>query len=155
MNLTDGIGSASWVELVWTGMGFIALWACVGALRDAVLDRRALRRRASYNPAGPRAVLATGFIRSATVRLLVQTAFVGVGVLACFTPPAVRSQNVLVGFIAACIYIVVEAALTYDAIFERYDRRRVADRLMRARADIAAQVRAQVTHEHELEHMDE
>jgi hypothetical protein len=153
MNLTDGIGTASWAELVWTGMGLIALWACLGGWRDAILDRRALRLRPSYSPDGPRAVLATGFIRSASVRLLVQTVFFGVGVLSCVTPPPVRPQtaNVLLGFIAIVAYTLVECALTYDAIYERQDRRRVADRLYRARADMATAIRAQVEHEHEQE----
>lgn len=136
--MVDGIGSASFLEIIWTAIAAFGTVHLGYLWWQALLDERYLKRRGVN---GIRSVVARMGVRSEFTALCVMIVFLGLGVLAMFTPPVDSGGDFRwFPFLASLAFFIVAIMKDYDAVMRRQERRIVfeleARRIRRERAEI-------------------
>lgn len=108
------IGEASPVELAWTALGLIGIYFGLLNAVEAWINRGALGRQTNG-----RRVLANRAIRRESIKGVIFSLAIALGVLASLAPSApVRSETALIG---SLILIVILTLLVVDSILDRRD----------------------------------
>lgn len=137
------------IEVLWTGLGVIALVAATGTWYEARTDSFVITRLPTYRVDSPRAVILRSSERTAFCRMLVQIAFLFAGLLSLLTPQPIRMVNQRTGTIASVVFIASELLLAWDAVSERRDRQTINRMLDLLRLRRAAHI---VLHQKEIPH---
>ena len=111
----------NWIEVAWTLVAAIGAFYSFNNIRDGLADLKALR------PAETRTltrqalhVAAFGATRRDSLRLSIQTIFIGIGVLAGQIPTNPNAS--IVGQLVGFVFIFASALLTLSAILDHNDR---------------------------------
>lgn len=123
--ITAGIGTASWLELLWTALGCIGLAVALRSRRDTRRHQARLRAVADYRPDGPRAVLVRMYRRREAVAIGLFSVFVAIGVAAALAPPVLRPGLNWQPALTALACVAGEIGLTVATVQELRDRYRI------------------------------
>jgi hypothetical protein len=120
--------NVSILEAIWTIAAMIGLMVQVVLLASAIGDLNALKRTQQN---GERRIIAWQNIRNEAVRLILQSVFVWIGLVASSLPPRMPSRGggVLTSVIIPLIYISVVVMISASSILDFRDRRTLVDRL--------------------------
>lgn len=110
------IGNASLLEMIWTGLALIALSLWIGGVLTALADARALQMRPAHRGNGPRAEILRARLWTALLDALVQAGFVGIGVIAMWTPPPVRPPIEASAAATGLLLVAIEFILCLKAV---------------------------------------